>query len=128
MPDLKTRNLLVRQVVFVVFMMTSIAGWQFARDTLNSQSLIRCEQDATHLHERIEARFDTYAQVFRGGVGLFNSSENVTRDESLPRYYPALCGIGFRIWVGGEENIQSHEATIRTKGFPAYAMRPAGGR
>lgn len=136
MPDTKTRNLLVPQVVFVVFMMTSIAGWQFARNTLNSQSLIRFEQDATHLHEQIEARFDTYAQVLRGGVGLFNSSENVTRDEwqqyvsglKLPRYYPALRGIGFSLWVGGEENVQSHEAAIRTEGFPAYAIRPAVAR
>lgn len=134
MPNTETRNLLVPQLVFLVLMVISVAGWKFSGDTLDSQSRIRFEQDATHLHAQIEARFDAYAQVLRGGVGLFNSSDNVTRNEwyqyveglKLPRYYPALRGIGFGLWVGGKENLESHEQAIRAEGYPAYAVRPDG--
>ncbi|ASJ75692.1 CHASE domain-containing protein [Granulosicoccus antarcticus] len=136
MPNLKTRNFLVPHFVFVVLMMISIAGWQFASETLDSQSQSRFEQDATHLHEQIEARFNTYAQVLRGGVGLFNSSDIVTREEwhqyvsglKLPRYFPAIRGVGFAAWVGGRENVDSFEKAIRDEGFPDYAIRPVEAR
>ncbi|MGQ7844022.1 CHASE domain-containing protein [Granulosicoccus sp. 3-233] len=136
MPAINTRNLLIPQAVFVVLMTISVAGWKFSSDTLDSQSQIRFEQDVTHLHEQIEERFDTYAQVLRGGVGLFDSSVKVTRKEwhryveglKLSRYYPALRGVGFSRWVGGKENLESHEKAIRAEGFPEYAVRPAGQR
>lgn len=136
MPESKTRHLLIPQVVFVVLLCITIAGWKFARDTLDSQAQIRFEQDATHLHGQIEARFDTYAQVLRGGVGLFNSSDEVTRDEwrqyvdglKLPKYYPALRGIGVSVWLGGQDSIEPHEKAIRAEGIADYSVRPSGVR
>ncbi len=132
MPETDTRNLLIPQAVFVVLMLVSVAGWKFSADTLNTQSEMRFEQDVTHLHGQIEARFDTYAQVLRGGVGLFNSSEDVSRHDwyeyvkgmKLSRYYPALRGVGFSRWIGGKENIDAHVNDIRAEGFPDYAIRP----
>lgn len=136
MPKLKTRNLVIPQIVFAVLMLTTFAGWKFSGDTLNTQSVTRFEQEASHLHKQIEARFDTYAQVLRGGVGLFDSSDKVTRAEwsryinglKLSRYLPAMRGMGYTAWVGGAEMIGSHEEALRGAGFPTFTVRPAGNR
>ena len=136
MPDPKARNSVIPLCVLVLLLIVSVAGWKLARDTLNSQSLSRFELEANHLHEQIETRFDTYAQVLRGGVGLFNGSDNVTREEwyhyvkglELPRYFPGIQGVGFSYWIGDKDEVAAHEEVIRAEGFPTYAVKPAGDR
>ncbi len=136
MPDLKARKSVIPLGVFVLLLIVSVAGWKLARDTLNSQSLSRFELEAGHLHEQIQTRFDTYAQVLRGGVGLFNSSENVTREEwyhyvkglELSRYFPGIQGVGFSYWIGDKNEVAVHEEVFRAEGFSNYAVKPVGER
>ena len=136
MPIFNSRNSIIPLGVFVLLLIMSVAGWTLARDTLRSQSLSRFELEADYLHEQIQSRFDTYTQVLRGGVGLFNSSENVTRDEwyhyvkglELSRYYPGIQGVGFSYWIGDSRKVADHEEDLRTEGFAGYAVKPAGER
>ena len=74
-------------------------------------------------------------QLLRGAVGLFNASEEVTRDEwrryaaslSLGTNYPGLQGVGFaEVVPPGEKDL--HIRRVRREGFADYTIRPEGER
>ncbi|NND91201.1 MAG: histidine kinase, partial [Granulosicoccus sp.] len=136
MTRLETRNVLIPFSVFLVLLCVSVAGWQFARSTIEEQSLRRFEAESSYLHEQIKSRFNTYAQVLRGGVGMFNGSQNVSREEwqfyvrelSLAEYFPGILGVGFSQWIGSADNLPGHEREIREEGFRDYEVVPRGER
>ncbi len=83
----------------------------------------------------IEARLSNNVQVLRGVTGLFDASENITREEfrryvealHLAEHYPGIQGIGFAQFISSDKKA-AHEAAIRREGFPDYAIRPTGER
>ena len=84
---------------------------------------------------KIEERLNTYAQILRGGAGLFAASDTVTRsewaayveklhpDESVP----GVQGIGFAQLIPPGQ-FDNHIKRIRREGFPNYSVRPPGER
>ncbi|MGQ7844035.1 CHASE domain-containing protein [Granulosicoccus sp. 3-233] len=136
MDRLNIRQSLVPLCAFVLLLVMSVMGWQTSRDMLDQRSLARFELETGYLNQQIQSRFDTYAQVLRGGVGLFNGSVAVSRDEwrnyvnelALPIYFPGIQGVGFSRWIGGAEELASHEAATRAEGFPDYQVTPEGER
>lgn len=83
----------------------------------------------------IEQRLNTYAQVLRGGVGVFYGGNEVTRQEwksysdalEIQKHFPGIQGVGFSVFIP-QSDLKKHEAQIRGEGFPGYAVRPAGNR
>ncbi len=136
MDRLNVRQSLVPLCTFMLLLIVSVIGWQAARDMLHQRSLARFELETGYLNQQIQSRFDTYAQVLRGGVGLFNGSERVSREEwrnyvaelSLPVYFPGIQGVGFSRWLGGRAALDEHVARTRAQGFPDYEVQPAGNR
>ncbi len=80
---------------------------------------------------RIQERLTTYAQILRGGAGLFATSDTVTRsawrayveklhtDEAVP----GVQGIGFAQVIPAGQ-LDAHINRIRSEGFPDYTVRP----
>lgn len=136
MDRLNLRQSLLPLCAFVVLLIMSVVGWQVSRDMLADRAQARFELESGYLHQQIQTRFDTYAQVLRGGVGLFNGSDRVTRTEwhnyvrelSLPTYFPGIQGVGFARWVEGVQELEEHETNVRGEGFPDYQVVPAGDR
>ena len=83
------------------------------------------------IESAISRRMLEYEQVLRGGVGLFASSETVTRQEwqvyvktlRIEEFYPGIQGIGFSARIPAQEK-NAHIQKIRSEGFLNYTIRP----
>lgn len=121
-------------VLAVCLLLTFIAG-----HGLRVQTVKNAEQQF-ELHVRdvvgsIEERLRQHEQLLLGGVGLFDSSDSVSRTEwriyvarlALGEHYPGIQGMGYSQIVRPAE-LPTHLAAIRAEGFPQYTVRTAGER
>ncbi len=84
---------------------------------------------------KIQERLSTYAQILRGGAGLFAASETVNRaewrdyvDKLHPEEtVPGVQGIGFSLLIPPGQ-LDAHIEAVRREGFPTYTVRPPGDR
>lgn len=90
-----------------------------------------CDQLMLKIVERLKA----YSLLLRGGDGLFDASENVTREE-WRRYVDSLHaaetvpghqGIGYSMVIPSAE-LASHTKRMRDEGHPDYKVWPEGPR
>jgi len=89
----------------------------------------------TEIESAIKDRLRIYEQVLWGGVGLWNASKSVSRQEwgkyveslKINQHWPGIQGIGFSIPVQPLEK-QAHIEKIRSEGFPEYLIKPEGTR
>ena len=89
-------------------------------------------REATNL---INQRMKAYELALRGAAGLFKASDSVERNDfkqyvasiNLAKNYPGIQGLGFSLIVPSAKKIQ-HIASIRSKGFPEYTIKPDGQR
>ncbi|MGB1580250.1 MAG: bifunctional diguanylate cyclase/phosphodiesterase, partial [Nevskiales bacterium] len=111
--------------------MTTTAAWQYSNDVENKQLLLRFENEVHEIEEAIIDRFNAYRQVLRGGVALFNASQEVSRQEwrffvetlATDKYYPGILGIGFAQQLSHPQ-LDAHIAQVRAEGFPDYNVHP----
>ncbi|WP_458735266.1 EAL domain-containing protein [Zobellella taiwanensis] len=90
---------------------------------------------ADQLAIKIEERLAAYALVLRGGAGLFDASDAVTREEwrqyaaklQISEVAGGIEAIGFARLLRPEE-LAGHIAQMRAEGFADYRIRPAGRR
>lgn len=83
----------------------------------------------------LERRLTGNAQILRGLVGLFNSSETVEREEfsryaaalQLEKNYPGILGAGYIKTIAPAEQ-NAHIAAMRAQGFAQYILWPGGER
>ena len=93
------------------------------------------EEHVREVAERIDDRMAAYEQVLRGTVGLFASSDEVTRREfrdyvgalRLGNDYRGIQAVGFAKRIAAEEK-DRHVAAVRAEGFVDYFIRPTGER
>ncbi|TCV84164.1 PAS domain S-box protein [Sulfurirhabdus autotrophica] len=110
-------------------------GWRYASDSAMSLANDRFQIKMIRIKSAIHERMLAYKQVLRGGVGLFNASSDVSRQEwhdyvnslQLNENYPGIQGMGFAKWIA-PANLADHITQIRREGFPDYIVKPAGAR
>lgn len=93
------------------------------------------DQKFDEISYNIEQRMATYVQVLRSGIGLFNASNNVSRQDwhefvvtlQLDDLFPGIQGVGYTEWVQPDQ-LTAYEARIRAEGFPDFSVRPPGPR
>ena len=121
--------------VFAVCLLLAMMAWH----GLRVQSMNSAEQQF-ELHVRdvvssIDERLRQHEQILLGGVGLFDSSNSVSRANwrtyvarlALGENYPGIQGVGFSQIVQPAE-LSAHIAAIRAEGYPQYTVRPSGAR
>lgn len=89
----------------------------------------------SQIEDRITERMVEYEQVLRGGVGLFQASDEVTRSDwknyvehcGLPRYFPGIQAMGFAVALPPHQ-VEDHVAQVRAEGFSEYRLSPATDR
>ncbi len=114
--------------------LTAVA-WKISTDWMIGRAHDRFKFQTTEVVEAIKKRMLEYESVLRGGVGLFQASEKVSRQEwrayisSLRTdvYFPGIQGIGYSQAIKPSE-LEAHIAAIRAEGFPDYVVRPSGQR
>lgn len=114
-------------VTFIAWKQTMLLSDERASDDFELQ--------AKEIGAGIVSRLNTYRQVLRGGRGLFAASKLVERDEwrtyvdslGLQENYPGILGVGYAVVIPPDK-LASHVASIRSEGFPGYAVHPEGKR
>lgn len=109
--------------------------WHLSDRDYDKLTRERFELRARVQQAQLSDRMLDYMQVLHGGAGLFQASEDVSRQEwrdyigalELDKFRPGIQGTGFTLMVDPADRAR-HEAEIRAQGFPDYAIRPPGER
>ncbi len=128
-------NGLVVWIVLTVALLLTLWVWQSAKEELARAEQAQFETRASEVSDAIVNRMGVYEQVLRGGVGLFEASDSVTRTEwkkyvanlKLDEKYPGVQGLAVSFLIPAAD-LDAHLSTIRAEGFPDYAIRPPGTR
>ena len=113
---------------------TSIAGYWIKLDIEQDEYrkfAFYC--DETRL--KIAARLDAHKQTLLGAAALFDSSDEVSRQEwrnyvqrlRSDAHFNGIQGLGFSVLVPAGQ-LAAHQAQVRAEGFPEYGVRPEGKR
>lgn len=121
-------------ILAISLLLTFLAYW------LSSAQLRARVEDRFHFRAQevevaIEERMAIYEQALRSGVGFFNASDSITRQEwrefvnslQLKRRLPGIQGMGFAVPLEPAE-VAEHVAQVRAEGFDEYEVRPPGAR
>lgn len=90
---------------------------------------------ADQVTQRIEERLDAYALVLRGGAGLFDASDEVTREEwriyadkmRVSQTVANIHGIGFAKLINADD-LEKHIKQLQAEGFADYRIWPESER
>ena len=112
-------------------------GWVWHRVEHNAQGHARHEFDmrSTELQRRLATRFESYIQMLRSTVALFQASDAVTRQDwrsfidsiQLEKAYPAVPAVAFARHVSAAE-LPALIAAARSSGVADFDLRPPGAR
>ena len=120
-------------LVFCIFL--SLLAWKTARSSDQRTAAVEFARRADAVGSAIDGRMRHYEQGLRAAVGLWHSSDTVTRAEwhsfteslRLNQVYPGVQGVGF-ISVVTPDQLESFAARQRAGGYPDYRVFPAGVR
>ncbi len=122
-------------IVLFLSLSLTLCFWFLYDSSLKAREYAFYKDKTQEISSHILRRMRRDEQVLRGGVGLFNASIDVTRDEwrryvsslKLSENYPGIQGVGFSAWLLPSE-VEQNVRQIRAKGFPEYTIHPAGNR
>lgn len=130
----KTIHVLPYLVMVLSFLLTFFF-WRQYDHSLNIRSQVVFNDRVDEIKSKFFTRMTDDEQILRGAAGLFNASEDVTRDEwrryalslSLDKDFPGFQGLGFSEVVRPKD-LERHIQRIRREGFPDYRLWPEGER
>ena len=124
-------SLLSTVVVGCLLVGTAVAAWETHR-VLEANQQTRFDYEVRRVEYAIEQRMNAYVQVLRGGLGLFDSSENVTRDEwahyvdklQLEQNFPGFKSLSYLPAVKPQD-LPAFIARVRAEPLPPGLIDPA---
>lgn len=125
----------VSWLVLVVVLLIEAMALRYMHTTERRAVEAQFQLLAENVSEAIRKRAVNHEQILLGGLGLFNASGAVTRDEwrtyvdslRLGDRYPGILGVGFAQAVRPAE-LAEHTARVHGEGFPVYEVWPVGQR
>src|SRR2546425_9433321 len=111
------------------------------QDNVRGEAQLRFERQGSDAQHVIEARIKSYADVLHGLAALFSTSNSISRAEflryvvalDLPNRYPGFQGLNYAEYVphdakAGFEARVRRDTSLGPRGFPNFAIKPAGDR
>ena len=122
-------------VVLALSLAMTLLAWMVAHRSIQKDATERFNAAVQLAQHSIEERMAAYASILRAGAGLIGSSEHVSRDEwrffveslQLKTTYPGIQGLGYAVVVPSAGKA-ALENSVRTEGFPDFAIQPSGER
>jgi len=122
-------------IVLVASLLISTIAWYIARGEVTKKAHVRFEFQVKSIESGIHERLNAYELLLLGGVGLFEASDEVTREDwrlyvktlRIDQHYPGIQGVGFSRRILPTEKAV-HLRQIRSEGFPQYTIKPDGER
>lgn len=117
-------------VLALSLVLTLFAFW-FSSTQVQKRAEERFDYRIKEITHAIEERLTLYEVALEGGVGLFNASEEVSREEwrkyvealHLEDWLPGIQGMGYAVALTPQSKI-TLEQRIRDEGFDDFAIRP----
>ncbi len=130
----KSSRLLTTLLLVFLLSLTSFIGWAMHGQSLRYAQLA-FDAQVDQLAQSIDLRMRDHEQILLGAKGLFEASENVSRDEfhryvstlDIEKKFPGIQIVGFTEWINANE-LAAFTARIRSEGFPQFNIRPVGQR
>ena len=121
-------------VLIISLVMTSVL-WQMVDSGFRQEARHDFKDKAYEIVFMINEVLRDHEQVLRGGVGLFNTNGEVTREQwhryvasqQFNRIHPGIVGVGYAEWLTATEK-ESHIRKLRATGIPEYVIWPEGDR
>lgn len=122
-------------VILFASAVISAGAWYISHTSVMNAAETRFKFMAEDIQLAIQRRMTEHEATLWSGIGLFKSSENVTRAEfhefvkalNLETFLPGLQGMGYAEFVrAGAE--KAHIDRVRSEGFPEFSIRPPGKR
>lgn len=134
-PAQATNVLFLTVVTLSVSLLITAAVWWFARFSEEENAHVYFQSASEDVRSAIAQRMRAYEMVLRGGVGLFNASTKVTRQDwnhyvaslNIEEYFPGIQGVGYAERIAPTD-LSRHIQSIRAEGFPDYEVKPPGQR
>lgn len=107
-------------------------SWQAARQTATRQTELQFQSDISSLQTSLSDHLRIYANVLYSARGLFEASDQVSREEwkayinnlRLDVNYPGMLGMGYAQIIP-QSQLAAHTSEIKKQGFPQYAIYPS---
>lgn len=133
--QLLTHTRMLPLLVLLCSLTATLAAWHGLRQTQQRAAEQHFQQLSHEVLEAIEKRMENHRQILLGGAGLFDASQEVSRDEwrryvkrlELDANYPGIQGVGFAQVIRPQE-LSAFEAKVRLNGYPNFVVRPPGAR
>jgi len=122
-------------VILCIGLVLTFSAWYTSNSLVHKNGRQRFENRVEEIRNAIHSQMLYYEQLLWSGTGLFNASDQVTREEfrryvktlALNEQWPGIQGIGYSIPVRPEDK-DAHIQTIRSEGYAEYTIRPEGQR
>lgn len=133
------KNIIFNKITYIIIISFSLVISILIYLTLKThyEDLAK-ERFQSHIHkiiDSIEQRMSMYKNALHAGIGFYQGSGYVTRQEwhnfikslNISKNYPGMQGIGFSIMLKPDE-VLSLEQEMRIGGFPSFSLKPKGER
>jgi CHASE1-domain containing sensor protein len=117
-------------ILLVGLLLTTISVY-FTRVYIQKAAVQDFEFAIQDLHNKLQARLRTQAQILRSGAALFAVSDSITREDwkifyerkGIAENFPGIQGYGYSKIIP-KEQLDLHIQHIRDEGFPDYKIIP----
>jgi two-component system, cell cycle sensor histidine kinase and response regulator CckA len=122
-------------LVLIISLVTIVALWRMVDNGFKQEARHDFKDKAAEIVFLIDEVLRDHEQLLRGGVGLFDSNGDVTRDQwqrfitsqQFSRIHPGIVGIGYAAWLKPAE-LAPHLRAVRAAGLSEYRIWPEGTR
>jgi len=129
------RGMVVAWITLIISLTITAFAWYSTKNTIDKETKEKFSFQTSGISYIIKERMHDYEQVLRGCLGLFNASDEVTREDwknyvnnlKINESYPGILGIGFSKVVEKEDK-EKHIQQIRNEGLSNYRIWPEGER
>ena len=122
-------------LALIIPLLLTYWGWTVANEDTENDALRSFEFKMRETNNTILKRMQTYEQVLLGGIGLFASSDTVTRQEwktyvenlLINKNFPGILGVGYAYDLLSSDSLK-FVRTIQSEGFLNFRIWPEGKR
>lgn len=119
-------------VICLAIIIASLFGWQAAKQSLAHDLHSAEVTHVTTAEQTIGAHIASYEQILRGGVGLFQGSNQVTSEDwknylaafNVKGQYPGVQGLGYARVVTNDE-LPDLQEFMAEQNVPDFQIKPA---
>jgi signal transduction histidine kinase len=119
-------------VVALAIIVATVFGWRAAETSLDQDITSAAQARISTVEQAIQENLNSYEQILRGGVGLFQGSNEVTRDDwrnylsafKVEQNYPSIQSIGFARVLSASE-IPSLVQYMASQGIRDFTIKPS---